>query len=292
MCGEQRSSVLVEEKINLDRLDGFAFASRKLPEYMHYRLVVCDCCGLAYANPAPDQKDLGDAYREASYDSGEEARCAARTYARHLTQIIPRLPTLEGALDIGAGDGSFLQELLAAGFSNVVGVEPSTAPIEAAASDVKGLIRQGLFGQVSLVAGEHLSLVTCFQTIEHVPNPAEMFRAIFSLLVPGGAVYVICHNRRSLSARLLGEKSPIYDIEHLQLFCPTSLRYLLESTGYHHVAVTRVINRYPLRYWARLLPLPADLKERVLLALEGALGSRMIWLPAGNMMATAFKPLN
>ena len=33
-----------EAKFDLDVLDGFAFASRKLPEYMHWRLVECGRC--------------------------------------------------------------------------------------------------------------------------------------------------------------------------------------------------------------------------------------------------------
>ena len=52
----------------------------------------------------------------------------------------------------------------------------------------------------------------------------------FRILKPGGAIFLIGHNRRrSLSARLLGRRSPIFDIEHLQLFSPRSLRQLLIS---------------------------------------------------------------
>ena len=51
-----------------------------------------------------------------------------RTYARLVRPILARLPDRQGALDIGAGDGALLQELLGLGFSDVCGAEPSAAP--------------------------------------------------------------------------------------------------------------------------------------------------------------------
>ena len=73
------------------------------------------------------------------------------------------------------------------------------------------------------------------------------------MLKPGGALFLIGHNRRAFSAKVLGRKSPIFDIEHLQLFSPVSVRHLLERAGFSRVEVRPVFNRYPLRYRA---PLP------------------------------------
>ncbi len=42
VCGSaDESSVFAEANFDLARLDAFAFASRKVPEHMHYRLVAC-----------------------------------------------------------------------------------------------------------------------------------------------------------------------------------------------------------------------------------------------------------
>lgn len=288
-CGSDRSRVIAEEKIDLDQLDGFAFASRKLPEYMHYRLVECSECDLAYANPAPDSSALGEAYREAEYDSAVEARCAARTYARLLPAIASRLRSTVGAMDIGAGDGAFMEELLSAGFSDVVGIEPSTAPILAAREHIKCLIQQGLFCSDDF-ADRQFSIITCLQTIEHVPDPGGMMRAINSLLADGGAVLIVCHNRKALSARALGKKSPIFDIEHLQLFSRESISNLLRTTGFVDIQVKTVINRYPLRYWAKLAPFPPGIKAWLLNTLQqGPVGAAKLPLPAGNLVAIGYK---
>ncbi len=65
------------------------------------------------------------------------------------------------------------------------------------------------------------------------------------------------HDYRAPINRLLGRRSPIIDIEHMQLFCPASLDRLLGEAGFADIAIRAIRNRYPLRYWLRLRPLPA-----------------------------------
>ncbi|MDB5213311.1 MAG: SAM-dependent methyltransferase [Myxococcaceae bacterium] len=290
LCGStDESRVFAKADFDLSKLDAFAFASRKIPEYMHYRLVECPTCDVLYASPIPTADSLSQAYHDAAFDSQDEARYAARAYGSFLASIRPRLPDTRGALDIGAGDGAFLEELLDAGFTDVVGVEPSAAPIASASPRVRPLLRHGLFRADDYPAST-FSLVTCFQTLEHLGDPMEMCRAAQRLLKPGGAVFVIAHDRRSLSARVLGLKSPIFDIEHLQLFSPKSAEQLLQRAGFDDVDLKTVHNRYPLRYWLKLFPLPTVLKRPVLRAVDKVrLGSIPIEIPAGNLAAIGYK---
>ena len=282
--------MLASAEIDESRLDAYAFASRKTPEYMHYRLISCPSCDLLYASPSPSAAALAAAYRDAAYGSSEEARFAANTYVELLAGVLGRLPDRAGALDIGAGDGAFLEELLALGFTDVSGVEPSEAPIAAAREDVKPLLRRGLFAAKDFSAGS-FSLVTSFQTLEHVDDPLGVCRDAFSLLKEGGAAVFVCHNRRALSARILGFKSPIFDIEHLQLFSPASAWFLLERAGFTDIRVRPIWNRYPLHYWLRLLPLPPSWKEPLMAAAKASgFGHWTIALPAGNLAAIGFKP--
>ena len=260
ICGSaDESRVYAEAHFDLGRLDEFAFASRKVPEYMHYRLITCPVCDLLYASPAPSFEALARAYQDAGFDSGEEARYASRTYAGYLPSIIPQLPDKDGAIDIGTGDGAFLRELLAAGFTGVAGVEPSAAPISAAQNDVRALIRHDIFRPDLFEPGQY-SLITCFQTMEHVRDPIALALGVYSRLKKGGAAFFIGHNRKGLVNRLLGRKSPIFDIEHLQLFSPMSARALFERAGFVNVEVHRMVNRYPLQYWTRLLPIRKTFK--------------------------------
>jgi SAM-dependent methyltransferase len=296
VCGSNAGTVFAEQRIDPGALDGFAFASRKQPEYMHYRLVACPVCDLVYASPAPGPESLAGAYLTAGFDSSEESRWAARTYRNLLRPVLASLRDpargapggVRSALDIGAGDGAFLEELLAAGFGSVEGVEPSDAPRISARDHIRPLIHEGLFSP-AVFEGRRFDLVTCLQTIEHVHEPLALCRDASSLLTDGGALFIVCHNRRAASAKLLGRHSPIFDVEHLQLFSPRSLRQLLGESGFTDVSVRPVFNTYPVRYWARLAPIPARLKAKTQEALGGRLGALPLMLPAGNVAAWGYR---
>ena len=290
LCGATEGEPFAPANVDPDALGAFAFASRKLPEYMHHTLVACPTCDLLYSSPAPSRESLERAYRDAAFDAGDESRYASVTYGSFLPGIARRLPDRSGALDIGTGDGAFLRQLLEHGFRDVVGVEPSAAPVAAAAPEVRPLIRHAPFRAADF-APESLRLVTCFQTIEHVYDPMQLCREALGLLRPdGGAFFVVCHNRRALSARAMGLKSPIFDVEHLQLFSPKSIRFALERAGFRWVDVRVLVNRYPLSYWARLFPLPAALKPKALAALRATgLGRLPLAAPVGNLVAIAYR---
>jgi hypothetical protein len=115
--------------------------------------------------------------------------------------------------------------------------------------------------------------------------------AAIQLLTPGGAIYLIGHDRESFVNRALGTRSPIFDIEHQQLFSKKSMRYLLEKAGFTGVEITSIRNRYPLSYWMKLLPLPLGLKKGLIRILTACgLGRLSIALNVGNLAAVGYKP--
>ncbi len=281
--------VLYEASIDESKLDAFAFASRKLPEYMHHRLVLCERCGVLFANPAPKAQELVLQYEAAAYDSGVEADLAARTYGHYLAKHLDAIRPRKGALDIGCGNGSFLEQMLALGFTDVAGVEPSLAPIRAAKPEIRPLLKHAPF-RAQDFAKESLALVSCFMTLEHVHDPGEMTRQLRDLVVPGGGVFFVAHNYEGLVNRVLGKKSPIYDIEHLQLFSPRSLEALLTGAGFTGVTVFPITNAYPLGYWLRLSPLPRGAKDALARGLDKVGAARVnIPVPVGNLGAIGVK---
>ncbi|MBM3619040.1 MAG: class I SAM-dependent methyltransferase, partial [Alphaproteobacteria bacterium] len=133
-------------------------------------------------------------------------------------------------------------------------------------------------------------LICSFMTLEHVSDPGVLVGDAHTLLESGGMVAVVVHDWRAPLNRLLGLKSPIIDVEHLQLFSPSSLRRLLESRGFRDVEVRSITNSYALRYWVRLTPLPVGLKNTIIRLLE-CLRIADLHLPfrVGNMLGTGFK---
>lgn len=284
------ASLFLESSFEPARLTEFSFASRKSPEFMSYRLLRCGGCQTVYAAAAPPAGALAGAYADAAYDSREEAACAADTYAAALRPVIASLPRPRRALEIGAGNGVFLERLLTAGFSEVIGVEPSRAAIDTAGPMIRPFISEGVFEERNF-APESFDLICCFQTLEHVAAPRELTEACWRLLRPGGAVAYIAHDSLAWINRLLGRRSPIIDIEHLQLFCRPSLDALLTASGFSTATIAPLVNRYPLRYWLRLTPLPPALKDGFarIFALLG-LGKARVGMNVGNLLAVGYKP--
>ena len=77
LCGSNdESMVRVRADYDEKKMGSFSFASRKLPEFMHYRMVECPVCDLLYATPAPEDGWLKDKYEGADFDSGQESEFA------------------------------------------------------------------------------------------------------------------------------------------------------------------------------------------------------------------------
>jgi SAM-dependent methyltransferase len=289
ICGKASSRTWLPSKVDFDALDRFAFASRKAPEYMRFALGLCEACDLVFAESVPQAQWYQDSYREADFDAENESHYAARTYGKAMRRILPQLAGRSAALDIGAGDGAFVAQLVQAGFEQVIGIEPSVAPVSRAAPDIKPLLRNDFFRAEDFAAAS-FDLVTCFQTIEHLEDPLAFCKSAARILRPGGALLMVSHNFRAPLARLLGERSPIYDIEHLQLFSPRSVKRLYEAAGLHDVDVKPLSNTYPLRYWFRLAPLPGALKTPISkMLVRSSLGRLPLSARVGNSVTVGFK---
>lgn len=292
VCNTESSAAKLFLKQNIDpaRVSEFSFASRKLPEFMCHQLVQCPTCDLVYANEPPDQSILAHAYHVASFDSAKEADDAAAAYGKAVLPVMRNLKNKEAALEIGAGTGIFLEVLKAQGFKTMVGIEPSSAAIAAAPSHRQAWIHETIFLE-SDFQPDSFDFICCFMTLEHVRDPYEIVSAASRLLRPGGAIALVTHNYRSGVNRFLGKRSPIIDIEHMQLFSPNSIWQLLERNGFESIEVDSFQNRYALRYWIRLLPLGVGLKQSMINGLD-ALGVADIKLSlnVGNMLSFGYRP--
>lgn len=292
VCGASPAAapVFVDETVDPSRMTGFSFSSRKEPEYMSHRMVCCPGCDLVYVDRPPGQDELARAYHQAEYDSSEEANDAALAYIKAIGPTLSKLPQRESALEIGTGTGVFLEHLKGAGFGSVVGVEPSRAAIDAAPAHRRGWIRETIFVEEDF-APASFDLICCFMTMEHVLDPGQIARSAMRLLRPGGAFVTVTHDYRSIVNRLLGRRSPIVDIEHMQLFSAASAQALFERCQYTQVSATAFVNAYALRYWMRLAPLPGPAKRALASTVSGlGLGGMKLALNVGNTVTSGLKP--
>lgn len=291
VCGGRSYAHFADERIDPRRISNYTYSSRKQPEFMCLQLVRCIDCDLVYAPMPPPTDSLTTAYSEAAYDSGLEAQAAAHSYAKALKPYVSHLAGRGAAIDAGAGSGPLLPWLLENGFNPVIGIEPSRAAINAAPPAIRPMLREGMFSP-AMLADVRPSLLCSFMTLEHLADPGGFVNEAYDLLEPGGMLAVVVHNWRAPLNRLLGLRSPIIDVEHLQLFSQKSVRTLLARGGFISITQQSICNAYPLRYWLRLTPLPIGIKTRITGVMDRiGLSHLQVSLRVGNMLAVGIKPL-
>ncbi|MDO9363610.1 MAG: class I SAM-dependent methyltransferase [Sphingopyxis sp.] len=290
-AGADQAEPFLSDTRDESRVNQSSFASRKIPEYMSHAMVRCRVCDLAYVDRPPSVASLAASYHEADYDSAEEAEDAADAYAWPLRTVLDLLKGRDRALEIGTGTGAFLERLKSEGFTQLIGIEPSSAAIAAAPSHRLPWIREGIFEEANFPP-ESFDLICCFMTLEHVQDPGALVAAAHRLLKPGGVFVGVTHDRRAWLNRLLGHRSPIVDIEHMQLFSAASARELLRHHGYNAVDGTSFRNSYRPSYWLRLVPMPDSLKRTLTRWLRKSwLDRQRLSINVGNYMSWGFKPL-
>jgi SAM-dependent methyltransferase len=285
----KKAKLFMRENIDHTKVNSMSFASRKIPELMNHQLVHCSNCDLVYANKPPSQLELSNLYHQADYDSSEEANDAALAYINAIKPYFKNVNSKQSALEIGTGSGIFLKHLLNLGFQRVIGVEPSLAAIKSAPKEIRKLIRHDIF-RANDFKKNSFDLICCFMTMEHVNDPLTLAKEAFVLLRPGGLFITVTHDYKSIVNKILGKKSPIIDIEHMQIFSQSSMNYLLKSTNYKDIETKSFFNSYSFYYWIKIFPLPLVIKKPILTILNKLKLSKIkIKMNVGNFISIGQK---
>lgn len=262
------------------------FSARRVTEHFHYQIVRCKECGLVFSREILEDKELARLYGQSEFTYSDYAHVIRRDYWRPLKPYISAV-SKGSALEIGCGNGFFLEELVKQGFQNVMGCEPSLDAKQKACPDIRENISLGFFREGDYEKNS-FDLICSFQTLDHMPDPQAILESTYRLIKPGGWIYLVVHDVDSLQARLLREYSPIIDIEHIYLFNKRTLRRLLEQTGFNIVRISELENSYPMEYWFKMAPMPSLLKQfgKSFLKWTG-IGKIALPLKVGNIVALA-----
>ena len=139
-------------------------------------------------------------------------------------------------LDIGCNIGTFLQVAKERGYS-VLGVEPDPGAVEAGLR--AGLdIRCGYLHEVNLGDAQY-DIVTLFEVLEHLEDPAGLLKECRRILKPGGFLCMTTGNSRSWTARFMKGKWDYFDLKlgHISFFNPSSVSLMAERTGFEVVKI-------------------------------------------------------
>lgn len=289
LCGSgENATTKYPETLSKRNLDSADFSARRLPEGTHCELKECRSCGIIYSDPAIDPSTLSELYEDAEVIFPEMEKDIYASYEPILKQATSGLDKSGSFVEIGGHTGYMLRFGREHQFKELIEVEPSAATGSSFDGEdtryIRDLFRPGLLKDNSA------SLICFFQMLDHVPDPDELIRAVYQALKPGGRAVCVVHNTAAISTRILGEKSPIFSLQHTYLFNHKNLPRLFLKNGFSSARSIALANRYPLDYWAYAFPLPHFLKNLLRKGLK-ALRIDQLRFPiyAGNVAVIAEK---
>jgi len=291
LCGKnQKLKELYKETFVPETINAQTFSARRTPDRMHYRFVRCTNCGLIFSNPIFPSNKIVNLYKDSTFDYATESSFLKKTYGYYLKRLLQKQKKEKlRLLDVGCGNGFFLEEAKDMGVGHVYGIEPGKASVQKAPKWLQKNITVGILDKTSVKANS-FDIVCCFHTLDHIIDPNTFLEDVYRSLKKGGKALFIVHDTNGLSVKLFGEKSPIFDIEHIFLFNKETLAKLFEKNGFSVVETFAVKNRYPLHYWFRMLPFPQKIKQILLFSLIKAnLANVPLSLSAGNIGIIARK---
>lgn len=225
----------------------------------------CRGCGVMMTHPLPSADRIPDLYPVETYPCYSEAsrnqgfkrwilhrviQLASTAYSepmRWATRVVffPFLRRVGGVpspqatrrvLDIGCGDGVFLEAVQAAGWE-AVGLEMN--PQAADSARAQGLQVETGTIETMTFADESFSAVRLWHVLEHLLDPTAGLRRVRRLLIPGGELILGLPNAASLCARIFGPRWTAWELpRHFYHFTPQTIRRLLEQEGFEAVRVT------------------------------------------------------
>ena len=234
------------------------------------RLVRCVNCGLIFVNPRPPFEEIARQY-EGTYfrcpepvfggyeDYEGDREEIKRTFRMRLKPLIPLLPgDHPRLLDVGCATGIFLEVARDAGWQGE-GLDISEYALARARE--KGLTVQHGTNPGALYAENTFDVITLWDLIEHVPDPAGLLAECHRLLRPGGVLAISTPDAGSVLARVLrGNWLGFRSIdEHLYFFSRTTITRMLEAAGFEvrryqqvgkYLRLPRLIDR--MRFYSRI----------------------------------------
>src|SRR5450756_1559034 len=176
---------------------------------------------------------------------GSIVSCLSQTYlARRLTSKFGSGRVLE----VGFGDGSFLEKMAALGWE-ADGIETSDTAIEMAREKTSINAWKGDMTDSDLEESSY-DLVIMRHVLEHMDNPDRAFARTYEILCPNGAVFIAVPNIESIEAKIAGDKwfhlDPAYHKTH---YSPQTIKNALRIAGFRDIK----INHFSIDYRQTLM---------------------------------------
>ncbi len=206
-------------------------------DYQGFHLCRCPGCGLQFQSPRLTFEVLADKVYTADYCPGHEESANEKAFARQVDNFERLLGRKGGILDVGCGNGSFLEFAKRRGwetFGADIRLSPETSTLTCP-------LWEGRLPDIDF-EGRRFDVIRFNHVLEHLQNPLVELARCRELLNPSGIVFVGVPNLAGISPRIknlqsrLGLKQKRWRhyaaTHHLYFFTPSTLRRLIEKAGF------------------------------------------------------------
>jgi cyclopropane fatty-acyl-phospholipid synthase-like methyltransferase len=208
-------------------------------------------CGLLFADPQLDDRNLADAYTSHYYPSNGNAAIYENTPEAILRQTFDKaeaeLGSLAGKnlLDFGCGVGGLCRVMGEYGVL-AMGIEPDANAREKACK-YGGLRAYACLESLRKEQPDaKFDLITVWDVIEHLREPWKELRELATMMRPDGWLLLSTMNAGSLRATVERERwTNVINPTHFYYFTRGSLRSVFERSGFTSIEEWRFPIRYP-----------------------------------------------
>ena len=202
----------------------------------------CNTCGIS-------KVDENDSFEQKNYESSvyrEEMgqglsvddffNNADPIQIHHLDAFWPFSFRNKIVADVGCGAGSFIDHISGLA-SEVIAIEPTKMYHDSLSDRGCKVFSYASYAKTKFNNG--VDIIVSFQVIEHVENPIEFLKEIYSLLKKGGKLILATPNHDDILMKLLPESFPsfFYRRAHRWYFDEDSLTYCLQKSGFKNIDV-------------------------------------------------------
>jgi len=287
---EQNNFTMIYKSNLPNKIEAVNYAGRKKPDFYHYEMVRCLDCNVLYASSIYSDNFIEQLYKQSDFPYEDEIKGLKKTYETYLLKANNYIINKERMLDIGCGNGFMLNVGLNLGWENVVGIEPSSLAIDKVDAKLKNNIIEGIFNKNNFEENS-IDLIFCAMVLEHLSDINNFLIDLKTILKPGGIVLAITHDEGHILSRILKNKHPIINDEHVCVYNRKTLEDIFLKHNFRIQETNSVKNIYSIKYWIGMLPIFPAIKNFISVILHRTkLLNINLGLKAGNIYIIAQKP--
>jgi SAM-dependent methyltransferase len=201
-----------------------------------YDVVVCNDCGLGYADGLPPQEAFNAYYRDLSkYESPNHDGALSAFDLLRFPETVALIASAVSdrnsrVLEIGCSTGGLLEALQSGGYQRIVGLDPSPVCTRIARERCGAETITGSLSDLRPESGP-FDLIILGSVLEHLRDMDGTMSVLKSLLAPSGYLYLEVPDASRFPEHTHAPFQE-FSLEHINYFSPRSLDNLLGVHGF------------------------------------------------------------